>query len=45
MFSFSVGLPNLYVNLKLLNAMITCGYELIGYAHAVQRFFKSVVNL
>lgn len=46
MFSFSVEMPNLYVNpIKLLNAMITCGNELIGYAHAVQLYFKSVVNL
>lgn len=40
MFSFSAEMPNLYVNpIKLLNAMITCGNELIGYAHAVQLFF------
>lgn len=46
MFSFSVEMPNLYVNsIKLLNAMITCGNELIVYAHAVQLFLKSVVNL
>lgn len=40
MFLFSVEMPNSYVNpVKLLNAMITCGKELIGYAHAVQLFF------
>lgn len=46
MFSFSVEMRNLYVNpIKLLNAMITCGNELMGYAHTGLLFFKSVVNL
>lgn len=39
MFSFSGEMPNLDVNpVKLLNAVITCGNELIAYAHAVQLF-------
>lgn len=38
-------MSNLYVNpIKQLNAMTTCGNELIGCAHAVQLFFLSVVN-
>lgn len=45
MFSFSVEMPNSYVNpVKLLNAMRTCGNELIGYAHAVQLFFFFFLN-